>query len=98
MATHSSILAWRIPMGRGAWGATVHRVAKSRTKLSDSAQRSYLVLLISAILFLLYGISLWSLPTDTYGVLVICQALYLAPGRVMNEKHLVATFMEQPHK
>ena len=22
MATHSSILAWRIPMGRGAWQAT----------------------------------------------------------------------------
>ena len=30
MATHSSILAWRIPMGRGAW-ATVDRVAKSQT-------------------------------------------------------------------
>ena len=29
MATHSSILAWRIPMDRGAWGATVHGVAKS---------------------------------------------------------------------
>ena len=24
MATHSRILAWRIPMGRGAWWATVH--------------------------------------------------------------------------
>ena len=31
MATHSSILAWRIPMDRGAWRATVHAVAKSRT-------------------------------------------------------------------
>ena len=31
MATHSSILAWRIPMDRGAWWATVHGVAKSRT-------------------------------------------------------------------
>ena len=31
MATHSSILAWRIPMGRGAWGAAVHGVAKSQT-------------------------------------------------------------------
>ena len=30
MATHSSILAWRIPMGRGAWWATVHGVAKSQ--------------------------------------------------------------------
>ena len=24
MATHSNILAWRIPMDRGAWWATVH--------------------------------------------------------------------------
>ena len=24
MATHSSILAWRIPMDRGAWWAAVH--------------------------------------------------------------------------
>ena len=24
MATHSSILAWRIPMDRGAWWTTVH--------------------------------------------------------------------------
>ena len=31
MATHSSILAWRKPVDRGAWQSTVHRVAKSRT-------------------------------------------------------------------
>ena len=24
MASHSSILAWRIPLDRGAWRATVH--------------------------------------------------------------------------
>ena len=35
-----SILAWRIPMDRGAWGATVHGVAKSQTRLSNSAQRT----------------------------------------------------------
>ena len=35
MATHTSILAWRIPMDRGAWQATVHGVAKSQTQLSD---------------------------------------------------------------
>ena len=29
MATHSSILAWRIPMDRGAWHVIVHGVAKS---------------------------------------------------------------------
>ena len=35
MATHSSILAWRILMNRGAWWATVHGVVKSQTLLSD---------------------------------------------------------------
>ena len=35
MATYSSILAWRIPMDRGAWWATVHGVTKSWTQLSD---------------------------------------------------------------
>ena len=29
MATHSSILAWKIPMDREAWEAIIHRVAKS---------------------------------------------------------------------
>ena len=31
MATHFSILAWRIPMDRGAWWATVHGVTQSQT-------------------------------------------------------------------
>ena len=31
MATHSSILAWKIPIDRGAWRATVQGVVKSRT-------------------------------------------------------------------
>jgi len=33
MATHSSILAWRIPVDTEAWRATVHTIAKSRTQL-----------------------------------------------------------------
>ena len=35
MATHSSILAWRIPMDRGAWWATVHVVTESWILLGD---------------------------------------------------------------
>ena len=31
MATHSSILAWRIPMDRGTWPAIVYGVANSQT-------------------------------------------------------------------
>ena len=33
-ATHSSIPAWRIPMDREAWWATVHEITKSWTELS----------------------------------------------------------------
>ena len=33
MATHSSIVAWRIP-GVGAWWAAIYRVAQSRTRLT----------------------------------------------------------------
>ena len=40
MATHSSILAWRILKDRGAWLATVHGVTKSQTLLSNSAQHT----------------------------------------------------------
>ena len=31
MATHPSVLAWRIPMDRGAWQPAVHGVTKSQT-------------------------------------------------------------------
>ena len=34
MATHSSVLTWRIPMDRGAPQVIVHGVAKSQTQLS----------------------------------------------------------------
>ena len=34
MAIHSSILAWRIPMDRGAWQATIHGV----TEESDTTE------------------------------------------------------------
>ena len=35
MATHSSILAWRIPMDRETWWVIVHRVLKSQIQLKQ---------------------------------------------------------------
>ena len=47
MAPHSSLLAWKISMDRGAWRATVHGVTKSRTRLSQlSTQYSFLGLVM----------------------------------------------------
>ena len=35
MATHSSILSWRISVENRAWQATVHGVIESQTQLSN---------------------------------------------------------------
>ena len=35
MATHSSILAWKNSMDRGAWETTIHEVTMSWTQLSN---------------------------------------------------------------
>ena len=41
MATYSSILAWRIPMNRGAWQVAVHWVTESdMTEQLSTAQHS----------------------------------------------------------
>ena len=47
MATHSSILAWRIPMDRRAWPATIHGVTKSRTQ----ARAICLMVRLSSVVF-----------------------------------------------
>ena len=36
MATHSSVLAWRIPIDRGAWQATVHGVTVHGVTVQES--------------------------------------------------------------
>ena len=38
MATHSGILAWKIPWTGTAWRATVHSVARKERKESEVAQ------------------------------------------------------------
>ena len=39
MATHSSALAWKNPMGRGAWWATVHGIARVKQDLVAKQQQ-----------------------------------------------------------
>ena len=41
LASHSSVLAWRISMNRGAWWATVYRVTRSWTGL-QCVQTTYI--------------------------------------------------------
>ena len=52
MVTHSSVLAWRIPMDRGAWWATVHRVAKSQTQLKQLNMHTHKHMLFNLCLLL----------------------------------------------
>ena len=40
MATHSSVLAWRIPRDGGAWWVAVYGVVQSRTRLKRLSSRS----------------------------------------------------------
>ena len=55
MATHSSVLAWRIPGTGGAWWAAFYGVAQSRTRLkrlsssssSEFIRRSLFVLILT---------------------------------------------------
>ena len=52
MTTHSSILAWRIPIDGGAWWAAVYGIAQSRTwlkRLSSSSSRYILDFIIKII-------------------------------------------------
>ena len=42
LATHSSILAWKIPRTEEPWPARVHGIAKGHTQLTDSTSLSSL--------------------------------------------------------
>ena len=63
MATHSSVLAWRIPGDGGAWWAAVYGIAQSRTwlkRLSSSSNSRTLMYMLSwnkrFIILTIYGV------------------------------------------
>ena len=84
MATHSSILAWRIPMDREAWRATVHVILKSQTWLCWAffAARGLSLVVVSGGYSLLWysDFSLWWLLLWSTGSRNL--ALVVVPHRV----------------
>ena len=58
MATHSSILAWRITMDRGAWRAAVHEVTVSDTteQLSTTENHFYIGIFLTFYFVLEYNL------------------------------------------
>ena len=59
MATHSSVLAWRIPGTGGAWWAAIYGVAQSRTRLKQlSSSRASLCPVVGDASLLLLHITL----------------------------------------
>ena len=77
MATHSSILAWRIPMDRGDWQATVLGVAKNWTQLRNYAQHPfsdlYYLSLHESIAF--FVVSLWNVLSLIVIIIIIGRPL-----------------------
>ena len=53
MATHSSVLAWRIP-GTGAWWAAVYGVAQSGTRLKQSSSSSSKICILTWFLLICF--------------------------------------------
>ena len=87
MATYSSILAWRIPIERGAWWATVHRVTKSQTRLKWlSTQAQCLSLSLKTFLGLKSALSKIHMDTPTFLWLVL--AWYISLHLLLIYRHL----------
>jgi len=67
---HSSVLVWRISMDRGAWPATVHGVAKSRTRLKRLSTHAQTVACQAPLSmgFFFFFFCLWDFPGKNTGV------------------------------
>ena len=71
MATHSSILAWRIPLDRGAWRATVHRGTKSWTWLKRLSRHTHNLEISVQILFNDQGNSPAAIQSQAWSLMMI---------------------------
>ena len=71
MATHSSVLAWRIP-GTGEPGGLPSRVAQSRTRLKQLSSSSMTTCILFIMTVLSAEVSPTFLPTELSAVCVWC--------------------------
>ena len=85
MATHSRVLAWRIPGTGGAWWAAVYGVAQSRTRLKRLSSSSITV----TVGFLPKG---WGLRAEA----VLCPSPHLQLGGNTNSKWACGRKSSQP--
>ena len=92
MATHSSILAWRIPMDRGARWATVYRATKSQTWLTHNTH-TYIVQFSSVQLLscVLLFVTPWTAARQASLSITNCQSLLKLKSveSVMPSNHLI---------
>ena len=84
MATHSSILAWKIPWTKGVWQATVHGVTKSWTRLSPHAGMYMCVCVCACVLVAQSCLTLvtpWTgahqVPLCMYVCMYVCIYIYI---------------------
>ena len=82
MATDSSILAWRIPMDRGAWRATARGFTWSRTRLkrlssSSNGMLSNLLLPVDLRCWASFCMPIWVLTNHSYIFFCVCSRLLL---------------------
>ena len=54
MATHSSVLAWRIPGTREAWWAAIYGVAQNQTQLKRLSSSSKVLLYVTRLNLLIF--------------------------------------------
>ena len=92
-ATHSSILAWRIPMDRGAWWATVHGATKpsgTRVKCNSTAVPS-LAAAVQSIRGVPLFVTLWTTARQAPLSSTIFQSLFklMSIESVMLSNHLI---------
>ena len=84
MATHSSILAWRIPTDRGAWRATVHVFTRSWTRLKWLSRSSNgyemlpnWLLPVDLRCWASFWMPIWVLTNHSYIFFCVCSRLLL---------------------